>query len=502
MNTQLQTSCGDQAWGRASGAARAFTLIEVLIAAFIIALGVIGLTALFAGAARQQQVASEITRSVSITKSAEAKLVDLIGRLSDEDSSIATAIDVDRWYAVPAHPDLDYLMVDFDGSGSLYFEAPAVESEVLLYERPADAGTQGVGILGARFDNPASAPVPYQGVLRPFGQRRVLPESIGAISVSYGLPEPPPVGCPAPPGVESFAFDGRYFNGNLNLPVYFGDGAPPPGALQATWQNYVVLDIQDTPVSGSALAQLHAINIEKLLRICLATSLAYLVVEKIEIDGPVPYRFKNDRLVSLADRMSLVGDARSEPDDDCWYVAGKRPSIGFSCVFRRTSADTSQLMVATYALQPAGRKGCYTPPESLSDIDSGRAPMREVDVTLAYDDIEERYFITTTADDDRFVLDAGQLVMFSGETITGPESIPGADAPVRVIRRVMRDDEERGYLDRSPRARGDSLLRERSQRVRMDAWVIQPSVQSNGDETFWGLSPVEFRVFQVQEGGL
>ena len=69
--------------GRSRGGVRrdAFTLIEVLIATFIFALGILGLLALFAGAAVQQQAASQVTNSVFASNAAEAVVGRVAGRI-------------------------------------------------------------------------------------------------------------------------------------------------------------------------------------------------------------------------------------------------------------------------------------------------------------------------------------------------------------------------------------------------------------------------------------
>jgi len=96
---------------------RGFTLIEVLMAAFVMAIGVLGLTALFAGAARQQQVSSQTTRSVAHARSAEAFLANRFGPIErlDQDPELRlgncipkngqgeddNVIQNDQWYALP-----------------------------------------------------------------------------------------------------------------------------------------------------------------------------------------------------------------------------------------------------------------------------------------------------------------------------------------------------------------------------------------------------------------
>lgn len=99
---------------------RGFTLIEVLMAAFVLAIGVLGLTALFAGAARQQQLSSQTTRSVSAARSADAFIAERFGPIADIEGNTvlqrgtaippngqtpATDIVPDQWYVIPRSTD-------------------------------------------------------------------------------------------------------------------------------------------------------------------------------------------------------------------------------------------------------------------------------------------------------------------------------------------------------------------------------------------------------------
>ncbi|MCA9312498.1 MAG: prepilin-type N-terminal cleavage/methylation domain-containing protein, partial [Phycisphaerales bacterium] len=89
---------------------KGFTLLEVLMAAIIISLGVLGITALFAGAARQQQIASEMTRSVISSKNAEAIIAPTFGQLAaSEPDILADFYPPDQWVPVFMERDDHYL---------------------------------------------------------------------------------------------------------------------------------------------------------------------------------------------------------------------------------------------------------------------------------------------------------------------------------------------------------------------------------------------------------
>ena len=98
---------------------RGFTLIEVLMAAFVLAIGVLGLTALFAGAARQQQLSSQTTRAVAAARSADAFIAERFGPIERVDGAATLArgdvpandqgdtdvIENDQWYIIPRASD-------------------------------------------------------------------------------------------------------------------------------------------------------------------------------------------------------------------------------------------------------------------------------------------------------------------------------------------------------------------------------------------------------------
>ena len=130
--------------GRSVVSGRGFTLIEVLIAAFIVSLGVIGLAALFAGAARQQQVASQTTRSVSMSKGAEALIVPNLG--SVQAAGGAANWEDGVWYYVPSDENGSVSVNPDRGNDGLYFAAQPQTQPPVLYERPP----LGDGVSGQR----------------------------------------------------------------------------------------------------------------------------------------------------------------------------------------------------------------------------------------------------------------------------------------------------------------------------------------------------------------
>lgn len=166
--------------------ARAFTLIEVLMAAFIIGLGVLGLAALFAGAAFQQQISSEITSSIMLSRSAESAIANQIGTLEAEcdianpDARYRPGV----WYPITTtsrrvpDPRVGMLTADPSGNDEWFFAAsPAEPMPRVLFgrSRPYAGEIEGRLFTAQELSNNA--------LIRDFGQSRILADSV-AIEVT------------------------------------------------------------------------------------------------------------------------------------------------------------------------------------------------------------------------------------------------------------------------------------------------------------------------------
>ncbi len=176
-----------------------FSLMEVLMAAFVMGLGVLGLTALFAGAARQQQLASQQTRSWLMSQSAEAMLADRLAPVGvmnggcqnpapEPAHPCADLAALDNilpgvWYPVPmedlpggaaqANAGAFLTLNPTDTSwfdGDLFFRMePTEELPKLLYRaawQPGGGGAMPVGFAGA--DSTTTPPYAPQLGLPPF----------------------------------------------------------------------------------------------------------------------------------------------------------------------------------------------------------------------------------------------------------------------------------------------------------------------------------------------
>ncbi len=191
-------------------------------------------------------------------------------------------------------------------------------------------------------------------------------------------------------------------------------------------------------------------------------------VNSISISG---YEWRNDQLMSLSDRLV------TEPDET--MPGGKRPILGYSALLRRTSAST-QMCFITYSLRALarpttvddrGKRGfAFIPPDTELSVVALESVLREVEVELGYEQETERYFIEISSmveETDGWALAQGQVLMMSSKSgvlgNSADPSDPGADFPVRVLRRVTVTKSDgsiviRAFLDRSPRVNGRSPI--------------------------------------------
>ena len=159
-----------------AAARRAFSLVEVLLAAFVVAIGVLGLTALFAGAARQQQVSSELSRGLSGAISARAVLAPRLGgELTADPGEGGAALDDLQpgvWNRLISDPDRDHLLVPPDPD-LYYLATPEVRTRLLYEYEPDVFGTTEVIDL-----RPADSAIADVSLIDDLGLRRVIGQSV------------------------------------------------------------------------------------------------------------------------------------------------------------------------------------------------------------------------------------------------------------------------------------------------------------------------------------
>lgn len=466
---------------------RAFTLIEVLIATFIIALGVLGLLALFAGAARQQQTATQVTLAATAARNAEAIIGNNFGKM--QNATLASG----EWRPLPiASVQFPYLTVNpnCDPLGP-YFLVDSLEplpltlyqwTDTLTYLSPFPATAEFIG-------NP---PQSFARDMRNIGQRRIDPDSVFIqVEVIYE----PPLGSGQQRRVETYNYfrlpNEIYQEDSGSLLIFPRDGIPSSISPPRPPTDYIVLDCQFS-CTGTQPASIYAMRID-----AVTQNVNLYFVNNIMLTS---YKWRNDQLVSLGDRLITRFDPTA-PEQS-------RPDVAYSLLFRRIDT-ASQMCVFTYQLTPASSSARFVPPETeqiLYGTDQYvRPPIRKADVNLLYDEQAKAYYITMRTDPEEslWALAPGQVLLVAERL--SPAG-PGADAPVKVVRRERRitganNVQWRGYLSDSPRTGNNSLLphsqRINGQSVAISVYGVNDVVRSLQDNSEWRLKPLEAFVFQV-----
>ncbi len=495
-----------------------FTLTEVLMAAFIIALGVLGLLALFAGAARQQQGASLTTQSVFLFNSARAIVSPKLGDLEFPDGLPLNDRPVDGiWERIPLDDDTPG---GDDPTYALTLKRNANQCEdtnPYFLRNFVKGGTNGLVLYSGPEDPNASLGPGRVDEFAPFDIRRnsAIWGSFARLPIRGVDPETVVVDV-----ILEDAFSGdrrivRFFrspglnyagypgenptNGRFILPVA-GAEVDPPSDLQT----YIVLDAQTCDANPF---QPRADFIEMDLRRTPPTGLAiFSGMRNQEFVAEVLVRSGSARirdLVGLNDRIRFRTDETAE--------SGRRADMAYSLLTRKSGAQT-QVMAISYTLAPTGRDARWIPPERVQDLDDPfeeTPPLREVLLDLRYDDNLQQYYFEADADDDdrSWVMVPGQQILVMGRvnsptdmpyTNPGPGVYPGADAAVRITRVQRRldggDTVLRGYLSAAPRARGASYLsvaqRQSGDPRELRCVAVNSSVQALENGGTWLLSPL------------
>jgi prepilin-type N-terminal cleavage/methylation domain-containing protein len=480
----------------------AFTLIEVLIATVIIALGALGLLALFAGAAAQQQASSRTTLSSFITSAAESGLVNRFGKFATDpnnaaSSSALAAVSDGVWRPLTMDaarhtlltPPGTFSLVDASPETLFSFPGPTTPDSPGQPEEHRFVAGNPTGIYG-------------NGNLRNFSFGDIEPESLDiTISISgldsmgtrinlgtLNYSRVPGVSYDSDePERELYIYtrDGSRTKDPRYTPRFPGDPLPPEDPeLEA---DYVIVDVSLRRNQSDAIrpARIYALQIPSLLSPGNAESRR---VESIVTDE---YEWRDEQLVTLRERIVLRPDASS--------LTGTRPDLAYSVLYKRdASTGSASAAIIVYQLTAASSRAEYLPREQAGDVDANRAPIRRTTITLGENVTTRQQFIRTQNPPDAWITSAGQIVVFEGDPAT---NTPGADGVYRVIRQEVRDGTYIGYLDRAPRFRNRAVVStaaaQSGQTVQARVFGIAESVTSRSDSSVWTLRPVEARVFQV-----
>ncbi len=454
-----------------------FTLVEVLLATFVIAIGVVGILALFAGAAAQQQSASLVTQSVISTNNAQAMVLRSFGRIDAGTPASLNNLVAGVWYGLPMHPTRHYLTLNpRNDANGLYFlvEAPDTPRTLYTVSDPIAAAGQ------AGFTN---GPIGIFSLMSDLGQRRIDPATLALTVVTDNAVTPSPSTLTysrLPIQVlDPVSAGGRYG-------YYRNPGAPDP-------LDYILVDVQES-IDGTLPASIHAMQIADI------TSDPTRHIVSVTATG---FQWRNDQLVSLENRLTF------RPDETA--PGGRRPELGYSLLYRRT-ATSAQLAAFTYRLIAPSAAAEWVPPERLQQDfqpTPPRSPLRTAVVNLGYDSVEKRYFFelpSSGADAlDQWAIEPGQVLLVEGREAQSSPPQPwelGSDLPVTVSNKTFVSSFWRGYLDHVPRASGVSMLtpdrREIGTKQRLTVWGVADVVESLApDQSLWRLQPLNARIMQV-----
>jgi len=470
-----------------SHTAGAFTLIEVLVATIVLGLGVLGLSALFAGAATQQQTAASVSRSVAFTQGG-------VGLIGDKLSSIVNAggsatLPEGVWDALVSD-DADTRL-----GGVLrtsFASLPLSASDQFGFLTDATSGTF------AEFEDlsPPTANLPTT----PLRHDRIWVEEGFSVEVQFGSEK---FGASA---TVRYAMDtdiGPPPMGDPDLQQFLQGNAPAPNEIKL-WLN------GDFNPSASASAG-DFITLTTGFDGGNASLASGQFIVPPRPDGAPwqfvkvvngGYRWFDDLLVSINDRTQYI------PSDT--VPGGRLPVLSYHILYREANGQ-AEVAVLTYALRPvsAVRNGedelPFVPPDTRQDFASDEAVLREVEVTLGQDQ-SGAYYIVPAREEDEWIVQTGQILLMSSingaasaPTTPGATPDPGADTPVRVLTVRTVGGERRAMLDDSPRIGSRSVLDPTIGPTQdIHVWAVAPIVRSrSSDETEWQLIPVEASTFKL-----
>jgi prepilin-type N-terminal cleavage/methylation domain-containing protein len=461
---------------------RAFTLIEVLVATIILGLGVLGLSALFAGAATQQAGAAAVSRSVAFGQGGLAIIGRRIGELVGKAG--LTPLPDGTWDALTSD--------DADGVLRSQF-ALTPTTQGFFFRQDAGRGTLRV-LQNANITT--NVPVTE------FEHTRVDPRtvairviwgdsrSLAPITKFYRLDENDPnpavqqwlAGDTDPPtfiNLHPNGDSGGLLNGNPNDVLRIRHNIFSATGELAEIQGRITSPAGVTPPNGPRWGFV-TINVE-------------------------PYQWLNNVVASVNDRLSYV---KSET-----VPGGRLPVMGYAVLYRELPIGV-EATIFTYALRalsaPRNQRDeqPFIPPDTRNDFQNDEAVLREVAVNLGRDATTGQYYITPADAEDNWIVEPGQILLMS--SVAGAGSVvggagvpldPGADTPVRVVTVRTVDGERRAILDDSPRIGSRSVhdrVNSDTQTTEIHVWAVAPIVESrSSDATDWQLTPVEARTFKL-----
>lgn len=474
---------------------RGFTLIEVLLATFIIALGVLGLLALFAGAAKQQQVSSQETGAVFAARAAEKSLKDSLSNMVLRPSGCSNdPFPPNVWRRMQSDEDDGFLRIA-DGSNpcSPYTLIPGTSA--VLYQAPARAALElpGPNHEWGFLGTPTGA---FAGWTFELPHRRIEADTLLVeIEISWlGV------------DVDGVPFETRqtlrysrnpiaaYASDSAGMYILTLDGNtqddPAEGFVDASTgtnpdDDYLRLDAQENP-NGTARARIVDLHVGE-----VEGSTHFDTAARIESVRVVEYKWRDDTIVSLNDRVRTRADA-SAPE-------GRRPDQSYSVLYRRT-ATGSQAMVISYQLTATSATAKWVPPETSAEILRDLCPLRQIPLSLHRDaDDPSQFYFRAVDEKDLWAIAPGQVLVITGNDAI---NVAGADRAVKVIRQYRETTQQggrwRGYIDRMPRLLDRPALAPNVSVANFTVLGVADTVKSRADGSVWKLTPLLATDFQVE----
>lgn len=498
-----------------------FTLIEVLIATFVIALGSLGLLALFAGAASQQRVASQTTAAVIVSKNAEAIVSPRFGTIDGtlfDGLPNPDDLEFGVWYVVPANEDgnlsINPEATTIRDRNRAYFLLDRNEATTLFDLPPTDQWRQvalGRGFYSRDGQGPDGVlfnASPY--AIRDFPVSRV--DGRGTATIQVITNDKPFLGDPAYNYLGEVTTRFVYVNIDYTAgrPAEWPTGAPFSnegeyalftlnGALPGDTNPYILLKRMEDPDEDDAPSVIERFDLRALVDPNFPGTpdpQFQRLIQRIVVPRVV---YRSSEVISARDRVVEVED----PDFD----AGVRPDIGYSLLYRKLASGSSQIAVFTYFINGSDRSGRFLLAEEVDDAPDPFGSDRGSDewglqmlggVSLAWDDDRKQYYFEADSDEEIDALEPGAILLVSGEREGPADRLLGADLPVRVVRQIRspNGDGFRCYINRVPRSEGKSMLPFRNQTKQLNLWIIRQEVVST-DGSEWSLQPRELRIFNV-----
>lgn len=484
--------------GSRGSARRAFTLIEVLMAAVIIALGALGLLALFAGAASQQQESSRSTLASFVSANAQRTLEESLGKLVPEIRGTTVTVPLDgRWkhFDQDVNPDRRTLITPPQFAA---LRAPRVNLPHVLFARVDDGtddSTPGLAWEGRFVEGGGTAAFTASGALRHFSHANIDADSLTMrVEISYLVP-----------AGGAYVRDGRLSLELRREPklsstdTNYASDRPAEGrfiytlnGLRTRDPEYVPgpFDTDSGPLCYAIVDIAHGVDsLDPARLVEFEIYDPNLQSARIERIVATQFNWRTKQLLSVSDRLVRRSDDTAP--------TGTRPDLAFSVLYRLSPGDAKAAMFV-YQLTATSSSGDYEPRESLADFDADRAPLRRVrNVVLREDTALKQTRIEVTGEANAFITAPGQVVVIERDGVN-----PGSDGIYRVQRQVRVGDVFQGYLDRSPRRGGRAILTasERQNGTPRSVDVIGVAeTHTSGDPSgsVWRLRPVEGRIIQV-----